>query len=135
MRLRRDPATSLPHFRVDELRPLAELDVRDVDGELAVEFRNPVPVELANVTLVMHYEGCDGKPGTAHETHVVGVLAVGAGTRASFPVIVQAERGPGRLEPHRASTIQILATGERAHFDLDVRLSSVGATTKCPTDG
>jgi hypothetical protein len=134
MRLRREPATSMPHFRVDELRPLAELEVEEIDGKLAVEFRNPLPVELRGVTLVMHYEGCHGKPGTAQETSAFGALAVGAGMRASFPLLVDAERGPGRLEPHRASSLQILANGERAHFDLDVRLSSAGATTRCPGD-
>jgi hypothetical protein len=122
----------LPHFAVQELRPLAELAVQTSGVSLTVDFRNPLPVELHGVELRMHYEGCHGKPGTAMERHTVGTLAIGAGTRASFPAIVQSERAPGRPEPHRAFSLQVIAQGEHAHVDLDVRVGELGAAVKCP---
>jgi hypothetical protein len=91
-----------------------------------------VPVALADVEIRMHYEGCHGKPGTARREHPVGELAVGAGTRAQFPALVQAERAPGRLEPHQAYSVQVIAKGERAWFDLDVPLRMVGVDVECP---
>ncbi len=133
IRLEREPSTAGPHVRVDNLRPLSELSATEVDGKLAVELRNPVPVELADVTLVVHYEGCHGKPGATQRSQVHGALPVGAGMRASFPAIVEAERAPSRLEPHRAMSLQILAKSDRAFFDLDVRVSSLGATVECPS--
>jgi hypothetical protein len=133
MKMRRtDSPAPLSHFTVQELRPLAELTVRNVDGALAIDFRNPLPVELRDVVLRMHYEGCHGKPGTATRDENVGNLAVGAGTRASFPGVVEAERGPGRLEPHGAFSLQIIARAEHAHIDLDVRISSFELGNRCP---
>jgi len=133
VRMRRDGSPPpLPHFAVQELRPLAELAVQTSGETLTVDFRNPLPVELHGVELRMHYEGCHGKPGTAMERHTVGTLAVGAGTRASFPTLVQSERAPGRPEPHRAFSLQVIAQGEHAHVDVDVRVAELGAAVKCP---
>lgn len=132
IRLRREPELHLPHFEAETIEPLPQLSAT-VSGEaVVVELRNPVPAELRGVEIRIHYEGCHGKPGTTVRTHEVGALQVGAGTRASFPLLVDAERGPGRLEPHRAASVQVLATGERAYFDLDVPLSSLHAVTTCP---
>jgi hypothetical protein len=126
---------TIPSLRVAEMRPLAELTIRATKDEVTVEFRNPVPVALEAVELVAHYEGCFGKPGTATRREEVGKLAIGAGTRAIFPTIVEAERAPGRPEAHLADSLQILATGEHVVFDLDVPIrGSAGSELPCPNE-
>lgn len=135
IRLEREPSTAGPHIRVEEILPLPELGAKEIGREVEIDLRNPVPVELTDVTLVVHYEGCHGKPGTTHRSYVHGILAVGAGMRTRFPTIVQAERAPGRPEPHRAATLQVLAKSDRAFFDLDVPLFMLGAAPTCPDRG
>jgi hypothetical protein len=132
IRMRRGPALDLPHFEAETLKPLTQLSATVAGEAVVVDLRNPVPAELHDVEIRIHYEGCHGKPGTAVRTQDVGELHVGAGTRASFPALVDAERQPGNLEPHRAASVQVLASADRVYFDLDVPLSSLHAGVTCP---
>jgi hypothetical protein len=119
-----------PFFVRDSLRPLAELSLKADGDTLVVDFRNPVPVEITDVALRVHYEGCHGKPGTMMREHAVGSLAVGAGTQASFASIENGDRGP-----HRAYSVQVIAKGERVTFDLDVPVGKLGVPVECPDRG
>lgn len=116
-----------PFFVRDSLRPLAELALKADGDQLVVDFRNPVPVELTDVALRIHYEGCHGKPGTLMREHPVGTLATGAGTQAKFSAIEVGDRGA-----HRAYSVQVIAKGERVTFDLDVPVGMLGVPVECP---
>jgi hypothetical protein len=111
------------------MRPLAELTVAARERELVVDFRNPVPVALADVVVRIHYEGCRGKPDTRARERVVGGLDVGAGVQAVFPRSIDDDDGRG---PHRAHSVQIVASGDEATFDLDVPLAVLDAAVACP---
>jgi hypothetical protein len=130
LRIYRSGGGRAPFFVRDSLRPLAELALHADGEQLVVDFRNPVPVELTDVALRIHYEGCHGKPGTLMREHPVGTLATGAGTQATFAAIEVGDRGA-----HRAYSVQVIAKGERVTFDLDVPVGRLGVPVECPDRG
>jgi hypothetical protein len=129
LRILRDGGRTHAYFVRDAMRPLAELTVSTREPELIVDLRNPVPVELVDVVLRIHYEGCRGKPGTRTREHEVGALGVGAGVQAAFPRRIDDDDGRG---VHRAHSVQIVASGDAVTFDLDVPLAVLGAAVACP---
>ncbi len=134
MLMQRDPAPTLQHLRMEAIRPLHELQVREDGEHLVVTLTNPVPLPLTGVELRTHYEGCFGKPGTHVETTPIGELGVGA--QASARVSMHASRPgspDGRREFH-AFSVQLLAQGEGVVIDLDVPFGRFGITVGCPAD-
>ncbi|MEX1366503.1 MAG: hypothetical protein AB1Z98_25490 [Nannocystaceae bacterium] len=130
--IERSPVPTVEHFSVDAARPLHELRAR-LDGDsVLVELTNPVPRELEDVELRVHYEGCFGKPGSMVRTESVGGLGVGAKASARMPVL---EGRPGEPEGRArfaAYSVHVVATGTDVVIDLDARLSSLGVHAGCP---
>jgi len=129
-RVRRSGGKPAQFFVRDSLRPLAELTARQDGTQLVIDFRNPVPIALTDVAIVVHYEGCQGKPLTMLREHPVGALAVGAGVQAKLDTLTVGSRGP-----HLAYSVQIVATGTDVYFDLDVPVRVLGVQLECPERG
>lgn len=137
LRIVRAGGSPSAYFARDSLRGLVELTASASAEQLIIDFRNPLPVALSEVTIRVHYEGCRGKPGTTSREHVVGSLAVGAGVRASFGRLFEDDRPPDAraAATHRAQSVSIVAQGVDATFDLDVPLAVLGAAVACPDRG
>lgn len=123
------------HLERDHMQPLVDLRATADAEQLTIDFRNPLPVALAEVVVRVHYEGCMGKPGTMSREHVVGALEQGAGTRVQLPRLAARSTSPGDPpEPpdHAARSVQIEATGTDVTFDLDVPLAVLGVKVGCP---
>lgn len=141
IRVQRTPTPNIEHFHVTSVRRLDELAVTREGDELVVSFRNPLAFALVDVRLVMHYEGCYGKPGSASITGDPIELAPGATIERRFPLIVEREPiGPRKGGPsareHRAADL-VLTVGEQregaaVHADLSVSLADLGIAFDCP---
>jgi hypothetical protein len=141
IRVQRASSPSIEHFQVTSVRRLDELAVVREGEELVVSFQNPLPFALVDVRLVMHYEGCYGKPGTASITGDPIELAPGAAISQRFPMVKDHEpTGPRKGSPnareHRAADL-VLVLGEQregatVHADLSVSLQALGIAFDCP---
>jgi hypothetical protein len=141
IRVRRAATPKIEHFHVTSVRRLDELAVTRDGQELVVSFRNPLPFALVDVRLVMHYEGCYGKPGSTSRTTEPIELAPGAEVTHRFPLTVDHEpTGPRKGSPnareHRAADL-VLELGEpregaTVHADLSVSLRDLGLEFGCP---
>jgi hypothetical protein len=132
--IERDGAPSLPHLRLEAIRPLHELAARQDGDHLVITLQNPVPVALTGVELRAHYEGCFGKPGSTVETTAIGELGVGAQASARVPMLLERSGAPPSRAEFRAYSIQLRGQGDGVVIDLDVPFDSLGVPVKCPRD-
>lgn len=116
-----------PAFRVQAVRPFEGLEARLVDGTLEVEVRNALRRELEDVRVVVHYEGCHGKPGTRSRTEGVGSLAPGIVTKLAFPVRLRDPEAPPWRSTYRAHSVRLEASTPGVTFDLDLGVGSDGS--------
>ena len=131
MRIDRSPSPAIQNFEVAAVRPLHELSVK-ADGEfVVVTLVNPVAIQLRDVEMRVHYEGCFGKPGSRVETSTVGVLAPLAQVSTRAPMYLEAAGPPGRTS-FRAHSFQLVATGEAVTIDLDASMRALGIENECP---
>jgi hypothetical protein len=136
MRVRHGNGSGITSFKVQMLRELTELRARVEGDQVIIEFENPVPSKLEDVKLVLHYEGCYGKPGSRNETFDAGDLDRGATASHGFPTfgekVEDAPNVRGRKGRHAAHSLRITATSDEAAFDFDVKLRNLGAQVDCP---
>jgi hypothetical protein len=141
IRVQRTATPSIEHFHMTSIRRLDELDVKREGEELVVTLANPLPFALVDVRLVMHYEGCYGKPGSTSIAGEPIELAPGAKVTQRFPMIADHEpTGPRKGSPnareHRAADLVLLIGEQRdgatVHADLSVSLRDVGISFDCP---
>jgi hypothetical protein len=141
IRVQRTTTPSIEHFHVTSVRRLDELTVVREGEELVVTFENPLPFALVDVRLVMHYEGCYGKPGSTSIEAEAIELAPGAEVTRRFPLIADHEpTGPRKGSPnareHRAANLVLLVgeqgEGVTVHADLAVSLQDLGIAFDCP---
>lgn len=121
----------IDYYVVEEVRPLGELRVRSNADGVHVEFDNPVPIELLNVQIAMHYEGCFGKPVDTHTTTPATTVGKGGSIAGDFAAHVTQSSSRGD-RVFRAFSVEVRAASEDAAFDLDVELSSLGVEISCP---
>lgn len=122
-------------LRVTTARGFDGLAAR-VDGDaLEVTVTNPLDQPLAPLAIVVHYEGCYGKPGSTARRHEVATLAPGKSATARFPLLDEdGERGSGG-HVHAAYSVELQAPAGPARFDLDVSVRQLtGAAVRCPRD-
>jgi hypothetical protein len=136
--VRRGDPPAISHFAVHALRRLTELSATVEGDDVVVSLTNPLPNPLTDLRIVVHYEGCFGKPGTTSEsvaqpdldpkkTATARVRALRAVDDADPP-----PRAKGRS--YAAHSVQILANSPSATLDLDVRLAKIGAPIDCPDE-
>ncbi|MEM7154371.1 MAG: hypothetical protein AAF799_16105 [Myxococcota bacterium] len=131
MRIDRRPAPMAQHFEVAAVRPLHELSIKPEGEFVVITLNNPVAIELRDVEMRVHYEGCFGKPGSRVETSEVGVLAPLAQISTRAPKLLEGSGPPGR-STFRAHSFQLVARGEAVTIDLDASLSAMGIDNQCP---
>jgi hypothetical protein len=129
--LQRDPTPDIATFRVRSAKRFEGLRAKEDGSELAIELENPLDVSLLEATLVVHYEGCYGKPMTHEEKRELGTLAKGGRGAAKVPLVHAEKRGDRDLT-HRPHSIQVSGKADGVYFDLDIRLDKLGAEQTCP---
>jgi hypothetical protein len=129
--LQRDPAPGIASFRVRSAKKFSGMSAKVVGDDLVIELENPLDVELSPATLHVHYEGCYGKPMTHTEKRELGSLAAHAKANAKVPLTFSETRGD-RSRLHVPNSVQIEAKADGVYFDLDVRVSALGAEQSCP---
>jgi hypothetical protein len=132
----------IEHFLVTSAEPLASLKVTRVANELTVDFQNPLPFALAEFAILVHYEGCHGKPGATHRWVASKPLAVGEARIERFDIVVDELPPPGERKggptarEHLAYSIELsaiaVADAPTLHVDLDVPLAALGIDVDCP---
>lgn len=133
--IERSPSPRVGHFEVTAVRALHEVTAR-ADGEhVIVQVTNPVPVELSDVELRVHYEGCFGKPGTTTQAESIGTLGVGAQISARMPQRIERDDAPKRRGRFVARSVHLVASAESVVVDLDIPLGVLGVELSCPGRG
>jgi hypothetical protein len=129
MRLRRGTPVGAPApsaFAVTRIERFSGLTVKAVGDKLRVALKNRLRRPLKNVVVVMHYEGCYGKPGAPHLLRALGKLAIGAKKSVTFPshYIRAIPRGRHRARRHVAYSLQLASATPNTYFAFDVGLSA-----------
>ena len=129
----RSVAVELPRpasVTVADYRPV-ELTAMRHGSMLEVAFKNPLDRTLANLQLVVRYEGCYGKPLTGREATTAAPLEAGQAVRFRAPVIREEPKNRrGRWAV--AHSVMVTGTAPHALVDLDVPLARLGVPTACP---
>ncbi len=134
---------AIEHFFVSSAEPLTQLVVTREGDELVVEFTNPLPFELAEFAMTIHYEGCYGKPGSTQQSRAAKPLAVGERRTERFPMLAEqtsAEIGERKGGPaahvHLAKSLELSAKpgpgAPTLHVDLDAPFAAFGVSLECP---
>jgi hypothetical protein len=143
MRIDRGEHPQVEEFALAGVEALPLALVREGD-ELVVTFTNPLPFALAEATLVGHYEGCYGKPGSTQVSGSPTPLAPGAVLVERLPAIAEdlaegpapERKGGPEARVHLLDSIQLRATpapgSAPLHVDLDAPLSSFALSLECP---
>lgn len=83
---------------------------------------------LRDAELVVHYEGCYGKPGTSQEAFPVGELGPKAGAGAAAPLTTRKDN-----HDYVATSVELRGRLEGVHVALDVPLRALGVSpADCP---
>ncbi len=130
-RARRGDGPDLTKLRIESIEVVEPLRgaLREDDVWFAVT--NPFDGELKDATLIAHYEGCYGKPGTATERRPLGAIEAGA-TLEDIPVPQISMRDMARGHEHRLDSVQLIATVDGGALDLDVDIEALGIGVACP---
>jgi hypothetical protein len=140
IRIVRGAGPRVPAFAIDRVQPFTGLTVTRSGDELAVRFENTLGRRLAApVLLVLHYEGCFGKPGTVSSSLIAEAgLTPGQTLTGTLPAYVLKERVPGlrvgETARHRAQSVEVRAAGAGVVFDFDVGLDALGVDVDCPAE-
>jgi hypothetical protein len=120
-------------FAASRVEPFEGLQVSRAGDSLQVRLTNTLPVALHDVAIVLHYEGCYGKPGSSERRESLGTLQAGQTHAASFPVLDSAVSNRPERQPHRADSVEVRAgRQDNVWFDLDWSLSAAGVSVRCP---
>lgn len=124
IRVQRGPSPAIEHFVMTSARPLTELSAV-LEGEtIRSRFQNPLPFELEQVQLRLHYEGCGGKPGSTSQTSPTLSLGPGETLEHVFP-----KRDTGEDMP---AVLRLEVGGpESVHVDLDLQIWELGIDVNC----
>ena len=139
--LRRFPegATWVSHFVAAKVEGFDGVRVTREGDTLAVTFVNTLDVTLPAMAVILHYDGCYGKPSTDTRVQKLGGMTPGHKAAVEFPTLVEETRrkvGGKHGKPVLAATsVQITTESKEVVFDLDLSLSSFeGGGVECPKD-
>jgi len=130
-RARRGDGPDLAKLRIESIEVVEPFRAALGDDEVTFSVTNPFERPVKDATLVAHYEGCYGKPGTAVERRPLGALEAGAALD-DIPVPQISMRKMARGSEHRLDSVQLIGTVEGGAFDLDVDISTLGIDVMCP---
>jgi hypothetical protein len=135
VRLRRDwPQAHPAAMTAAAVTAFDGLTVRRDGDSLHLRFTNTLPgVPLDSVELVVHYEGCYGKPNTRTRHAKLGMIAPGAHVDAALPSLdIDEDMGRGRAV-HRAWSVQATCMNAEVLFAVDASLGLFEAgRVECP---
>ncbi len=131
IRVRRGDGPDLTGLRMESIEVVKPLSGTLHDDEVWFKVSNPLERDLQDATLVAHYEGCYGKPGSTVQRRPLGMIPTGA-VLEDIPVPQISMREMARGSEHRLDSVQLTATVEGAALDLDVDISSLGLEVSCP---
>jgi len=136
--LRKIPQLRPGSFSVVRAQAFDGLGVKLDGEEILVTLTSHLPVDLSDLELVVHYEGCYGKPDSVAKSQSFGVLSAGKTVTARFPTRHRLEKNPGSLWPaegrrdHVAYSLQLRSKDPRVLVDLDLPLSALlGKRLRC----
>ncbi len=130
-RVRRGESPDLGVFQLETVVAVQPIEAQARAGEVWLAVDNPFEAPLVDATLVAHYEGCYGKPGTVSQRRPLGTIAASSKLE-DIPVPRIAGSSGGRHGEHRLASVQLLGTVEGGALDLDISLSSLGVSVACP---
>lgn len=130
-RARRGNGPDLAKLRIESVELVRPFHGEIRDDEVSFSVTNPFEHELQNATLVAHYEGCYGKPGTAVERRPLGAIQAGD-TLDDIPVPQLSMRKMARGQAHRLHSVQLIGTVDSGALDLDVKTDTLGLKVECP---
>ena len=133
VRLRRDwPQAHPAAMTVAAVTAFDGLTVRRDGDSLHLGFTNTLPgVPLDSVELVVHYEGCYGKPDSAQQVEMRPSLRRGATARFAFPAVAWRTVGD-RMRAHVATSLSVDAANPAVRFDFDWSVWRAGVRLDCP---
>lgn len=120
------------HLKVDAIRPFDGLTVTfdAAKDTVDVRLRNPLAQPFEDVTIVLHYEGCYGKPNKLETVRTVGRIDPGkAIALQGLPArrLQDFKRG----NEHALAHVQVVSKGGGAILDIDVDPGALGANVVC----
>lgn len=133
VRYMRDLKAPRHALKVEKIEPFTGLTARlDTQTDtVTVTLQNPLAEAWVDVTLVLHYEGCYGKP--MHMELVRPVGRIEPGKRVVIDKLpARRTRNGVRGNEHALASIQVVTPGAPI-LDIDVAPAVVGAAITCKT--
>lgn len=133
-RLRRDGSPPFNDaFSTTQVADFAGLTFKDKGESMLVSFENTTGYPLEDFKMIVHYEGCYGKPGSVRRESGVKRLEPGKRVEKLFAKVVEGNATAKWRRVHLASAVQISAQPHPVYFDLDWPLWRVKALKlECP---
>jgi hypothetical protein len=142
IRIDRQDHPAIEHFSVSSVEPLTGLSAKREGDEFTVSFDNPLPFDLAEMTMTVHYEGCYSKPGSMHQSTETQPMGTNTTVVEWFPIVAEEDGPPGERKGgpsarvHLAESLELSAKsaagGPTLYVDLDVPLAALGVSLDCP---
>ena len=130
IRKRRAEATPKT-LHVAEVREVQPLVATAATSTADLVVHNPFATTLRDGTLVAHYEGCYGKPGSTADPFSLGELAAGAVSK-SVQVPLRVDRDGPRARDYRLDSVELTGVTQGGRLDLDVDVGDLGISAPCP---
>lgn len=133
VRYDRDLKAPRHHLAVDAIDPFGGLTLKHDAAADTVDVRleNPLDVAFADVTLVLHYEGCYGKPGKLETVRALGRIEPGKAIAvAGLPARRMQQQGRGA--EHVLRHVQVVSAASPI-LDIDAHVAALGADLGCNT--
>ncbi len=118
-----------PAFSATHVARWQGLRVRRVGAEIEVRVTHTMTSPWPDLTIVLHYEGCMGKPGALDKSQRAALVQPGGSVVARFPALAGAERD------YRASAVSLRARRGRSLLDLTRSLYREGVSVDCRRGG
>jgi hypothetical protein len=131
-RVRHAATRSFRAFRALRVRPFDGLLVSRSGESIEVRLTNTFAFALRDVSVLVHYEGCYGKPGSTERRSAIATLAAGQTHAELFPTLDAAATNTPSRQWHRVSSVQVTVGEGQAIFDLDWSLDDAGVQVRCP---
>ena len=130
-RVRRSPRPGFAAFKASAARKWSAIGARLVGGTVVIKLRNDLGVDLKQLTLQLHYEGCYGKPGSMVRSQTRALVRRGATIEVAFPTLARQKiRGDNRA--HTAAALTLTSANKALAFDFNWSLWRAGVRVACP---
>ncbi len=119
-----------------EFKVLNLISLKSSGPDVLATVTNDSGITLEKLSVVFHYEGCYGKPGSLSESRELGTMKPGEKKLVKAPAVTYGKRvrNSDRLSAHTLRSIQLQSQTPGVVVDLDMPVTPLGIVVECPEE-